>query len=116
MATLGFVQGVSTSAPSAHGRQRSFAKDSAPQLQRTPKLWMTMDAITVLGAAVLAALYELHAGPLAGAKRFWHGTLIQDRPMWTLLALLCGFAVALIITSRRLHLYSPMRLGSILHE
>jgi exopolysaccharide biosynthesis polyprenyl glycosylphosphotransferase len=80
------------------------------------KRWMLLDVITILGAAVLAALYELHVGPLAGAKRFWHGTLIYGRPMWTLLALLCGFAVALIVTGRRLHLYSPMRLGSILHE
>jgi hypothetical protein len=27
---------------------------------------------------------------------------------------LCGFTIALIITSRRLHLYSPMRLASFL--
>lgn len=77
---------------------------------------MAIDAITVLGAAVLAALYELHAGPLSGARRFWRGTLIHGHPMWILLALLLGFAVALIATSRWLHLYSPTRLGSILHE
>jgi hypothetical protein len=77
---------------------------------------MAKDAVIILGAAALAALYELHAGPLTGAKRFWRGTLIHGRPMWILLALLCGFAVALILTSRKLHLYSPMPLGSILHE
>jgi len=36
--------------------------------------------------------------------------------MWILLGLLCGFATALVITSRRLHLYSPTRLNSFLHE
>ena len=36
--------------------------------------------------------------------------------MWILLALLCGFTIALVVTSRRLHLYSPTRLNSFLHE
>ena len=36
--------------------------------------------------------------------------------MGILLALLCGFIVSLILTSRRLHLYSPARLGGYLHE
>ena len=116
MSTLEFVQGVSTSTPSAHGRERSLAKDSARGAQGTSKLWMVLDAITILGAAVLAELYELRTGPLTGAKRSWHGTLILGRPMWILLSLLCGFAVALVVTSKRLHLYSPMRLESILHE
>jgi len=112
MSTLESVQRVSTSVPPAPGREKGFATASRGMSKR----WMLLDVITILGAAVLAALYELHTGPLAGAKRFWHGTLIYGRPMWILLALLCGFAVALIATSSRLHLYSPMRLGSILHE
>jgi exopolysaccharide biosynthesis polyprenyl glycosylphosphotransferase len=36
--------------------------------------------------------------------------------MGILLSLLCGFAFTLIITSRRLQLYSPTRLTSFLHE
>jgi FlaA1/EpsC-like NDP-sugar epimerase len=36
--------------------------------------------------------------------------------MGILLALLCGFAISLIMTSRRLHLYTPTRLTSFLHE
>lgn len=36
--------------------------------------------------------------------------------MWILLALLCGFTFALIITSRRMHLYTPARFTNILHE
>jgi exopolysaccharide biosynthesis polyprenyl glycosylphosphotransferase len=36
--------------------------------------------------------------------------------MWTLLALLCGFTMALIGTSRRLRLYVPTRMSGILHE
>jgi exopolysaccharide biosynthesis polyprenyl glycosylphosphotransferase len=77
---------------------------------------MVLDAVTIVGAAVLATLYEFGTGPVVGAKGFWHGTLFYGRSMWILLALLCGFTFALIITSRRLHLYSPARLASFLHE
>jgi len=77
---------------------------------------MVLDALTILGSAVLATLYQRHTGPVAGAKGFWHGTLFHGRSMEILLALLCGFAVSLIVTSRRLHLYTPIRLTSFLHE
>jgi exopolysaccharide biosynthesis polyprenyl glycosylphosphotransferase len=53
---------------------------------------------------------------VAEARGFWHGTLIHGRSMSILLVLLCGFAGALIMTSRRLHLYTPMRLTSFLTE
>jgi len=36
--------------------------------------------------------------------------------MSILLALVCGFTIALMVTSRRLHLYTPTRLTSYLHE
>jgi exopolysaccharide biosynthesis polyprenyl glycosylphosphotransferase len=77
---------------------------------------MVLDTITILGAAVLATLYEMHTGPVAGARGFWHGTLIHGQSKWILLGLLCGFTISLIITSRRLNLYAPTRLTSILHE
>jgi exopolysaccharide biosynthesis polyprenyl glycosylphosphotransferase len=77
---------------------------------------MALDAITVLGAAILATLYRRHEGLLVGARGFWHGTLIHGRSMGILLALLCGFAITLIAISRRMRLYSPMRINSILHE
>jgi exopolysaccharide biosynthesis polyprenyl glycosylphosphotransferase len=77
---------------------------------------MALDVVTIVGSAVLATLYEFGTGPVVGARGFWHGTLFHGRSMWILLGLLCGFAFALIITSRRLHLYSPVRLTSFLHE
>jgi exopolysaccharide biosynthesis polyprenyl glycosylphosphotransferase len=93
-----------------------MAASSARNSRGTSRLWMFLDAITVLGSAVLATLYEFHTGPLAGAKGFWRGTLIHGRSMGILLALLCGFTITLMITSRRLHLYTPTRLTSFLHE
>jgi exopolysaccharide biosynthesis polyprenyl glycosylphosphotransferase len=80
------------------------------------KMWMVLDGVSILGAALLATLYEFHTGPVAGARGFWHGTLIHGRSMGILLTLLCGFAVALIVISRRLQLYSPTRLTGFLHE
>jgi exopolysaccharide biosynthesis polyprenyl glycosylphosphotransferase len=77
---------------------------------------MTLDGITVLGAAIVATLYKVHTGPVASAEGFWRGTLIHGRSMGILLALLCGFTIALMVISRRLHLYDPTRLASFLHE
>jgi exopolysaccharide biosynthesis polyprenyl glycosylphosphotransferase len=93
-----------------------MAANSQRRSLGTVKLWMVLDGITVLGAAVLATLYEFHTGPVAGARGFWHGTLIHGQSMGILLALLCGFTISLLITSRRLHLYTPIRLTSFLHE
>jgi exopolysaccharide biosynthesis polyprenyl glycosylphosphotransferase len=61
-------------------------------------------------------LYEYHTGFEAGARGFMHGTLIHGRSRGILLALLVGFIVSLVLTSRRLHLYTPARLTGILHE
>ena len=116
MATSEFWQRVSASVSSSPD-WAGVANVEPPRAMRgTTTLWMTLDLVTVLGSAVLATLYEYHTGPVAGAKGFWHGTLIQGRSMGILLALVCGFAGALIITSRRMHLYTPTRLTSFLHE
>jgi exopolysaccharide biosynthesis polyprenyl glycosylphosphotransferase len=77
---------------------------------------MTLDGITILLSAAFATLYAFHMGPVAAARGIWHGTLIQDRSMGILLALVCGFILALMMISQRLHLYNPMRMTSLLHE
>src|SRR5271157_630962 len=115
MATSEFWQRVSASVTSAPEWAGTAAK-SARSARGAVNLWMVVDGITILGAATLATLYEFHTGPVAGARGFWHGTLIHGRSMGILLALLCGFTISLIITSRRLHLYSPTRLNGFLHE
>jgi len=103
---------VSSSGESSEGT----AGDSTRRSRGMAKLWMVLDGLTVLGAVVLATLYELDTGPLAGAKGFWQGTLINGRSKGLLLALLCGFTFALVVISQRLHLYTPERLTSFLHE
>ena len=116
MATSEFWQRVSASVSSSPGWAVGAGAHSTRNSRGTTKLWMVLDGITVLGSAVIATLYEFHLGPLRGAKDFWHGTLIHGRSMGILLALLCGFTVSLIMTSRRLHLYTPTRLTSFLGE
>jgi exopolysaccharide biosynthesis polyprenyl glycosylphosphotransferase len=116
MATSDFWQRLSASMASSHEWEFSRVAESARPLRGTSKLWMMMDVISILGAAVVATMYELHTGLMDGAIEFWQGTLFQHRPMWALLALLCGFASALILISKRLNLYTPARLTSVLTE
>jgi len=115
MATSELWQRVATSISSPESvpaKSATYAREP----RGAARFWMAMDGLTALGAAFLATLYYLRAGPLDGARGFWHGTLIHDRPRWILLALLCGFIGSLVMTSRRLNLYSPTRLSGFLHE
>ncbi len=77
---------------------------------------MILDAMTVVGAAFVAATLELHTSPIAGVRGFWRGTLIRGQSMGILTCLLVGFMFTLIAISRGLHLYTPTRLTSYLHE
>ena len=116
MATSEFWQRVSASVSSSPEWAGGAVASPARSSRGAAKLWMILDVITVLGAAILATMYEFHTGPMDGARGFWRGTLIHGRSMSILLALLCGFAVTLLVISRRLHLYTPTRLASYLHE
>jgi len=80
------------------------------------KLWMVLDALTVVSAATVTTLYKSRTTFMEGARGIWHGTLFHGRSMGILMALLCGFVFVLIMTSRRLHLYTPTRITSFLHE
>jgi exopolysaccharide biosynthesis polyprenyl glycosylphosphotransferase len=65
---------------------------------------------------MFATQNELHAGPGTGVIGLWHDTLVHGRLMGILLGIFCAFTTSLILASRRLHLYSPTRLTSFLHE
>jgi exopolysaccharide biosynthesis polyprenyl glycosylphosphotransferase len=116
MATPEFWQRVSSSGASSQRSQEGSATGTVRRSAAKGRLWIVLDVITIVVAAMLAALYRFRTGPVAEARGFWHGTLIHGRSMGILLVLLCGFAVALVMTSRRLHLYTPIRLTSFLHE
>jgi exopolysaccharide biosynthesis polyprenyl glycosylphosphotransferase len=116
MASSDFWQKLSATISLPSEREGSLAANSGRTSGGAVALWMVVDAVTILGASILATLYERHTGPLAGMRGFWNGTLIHGRSMSILLALLCGFALVLIVVSRRLLLYAPTRISGILHE
>lgn len=116
MASSDFWQRLSFSASSSSEWGEGVSGKSAGGAWATAKVWIILDVMTIFGAVVLATLYEFHTGFETGAKGFWHGTLIQGRSRAILLALLIGFIVALVLISRRLHLYTPARLTGILRE
>lgn len=116
MATSDFWQRLSASVSASQEWAEGGDSVSPRNSRATAKLWMALDGATILASATLATLYQMHTGPLAGARGFWHGTLIHGRSMGILLAMLCGFTVTLIVTSRRLRLYAPKRLSGILNE
>lgn len=91
------------------------AADAAGADAKT-KLWIALDVVTVLVAVLCATFWEFHVQPFAGLRALWHGTLIHGRSATLLFILLCWFVVALVFTSRRLRLYVPKRLSSLLHE
>ncbi len=116
MASSDFWQKLSSSL-TASAEWDAGAAGNPPRTARgTAKMWMAMDALTVLLAAMTATLYRFHANPVNGARNFFGGTMFRGLSVWILLALLCGFTIALIVTSRRLHLYTPMHMTNLLHE
>ena len=79
-------------------------------------MWMILDAITVLGATMVATVIELHIELIASVKEFWRGELIHGWSVGILTCLLLGFMATLIVVSRSLQLYTPVRLTNHLHE
>ena len=115
---------------SSHRWERSFVNESSPafEWERSPagewernprgvsRFWMLLDVLTILAAAGAATLYKKEIGVFAGLKSFWNDTLIPGATSWELLIILLGFMLALIETSRRMHLYTPLRLSGFLAE
>ena len=80
------------------------------------KAWMVADLLTVFATAAAVTLFRFRTSPMVGARELWHGTPIGGRPIWYLPALLFGFTIVLVLVSRRLHLYEPQKIPSILRE
>jgi len=116
MASSDFWQRLSSSLVSQADWEAGLAGAPSRGSRGASKLWMAVDAVTVLVAATLTSLYRMHTSPVNGAREFWHGVPFFGRSMWILLAFLCGFTFVLIVISRRLHLYTPRCMTNILHE
>lgn len=101
----------------SEGQQETVSAGSGMRHGRTAsKVWIVADVLTVFVTVAAVTLFRFRTGPLAGAQSLWHGTLIGNRTLWSLTTLLFGFTIVLILISRRLHLYEPQRIPSILRE
>ena len=116
MATTDFWQRVSATVASVQDSVDTSAGRSDRRFRGSATFWITMDLASIVGSAFIATIIDLNTSPVKGAEGFWHGTLIHGRSMWILLGLLCWFTLALIVISRRMHLYQPQRLTNYLHE
>ena len=116
MATSDFRQAVSATDSTSLGWQANASEKAQSTLSSKGGYWIILDILTVVISAAIAIVYKFNTSPVAEVKGFWQGTLIHGRSMSVLLALLCGFTFALIMASRRYHLYTPIRLTSHLHE
>jgi exopolysaccharide biosynthesis polyprenyl glycosylphosphotransferase len=116
MSTSEFWQRVSDSVSPSSAKATGVASPPGRGSSALARLWITLDGITIFGAAALATLFVNHTGLVAGAKGFWDGTLFHGRSMYMLLALVFEFAVALMLISRKLNLYYPARITSLLRE
>ena len=119
MATSEFWQRVSATSPQPAEEWNDTGSGTANH-QRTARgsagMWMTLDALTVIGATLVATTIELQINLLTNFRALWTGKLIAGWPVGILLALLLGFTATLIVISQNLHLYNPARLTNHLHE
>jgi len=116
MASSEFWQRLSASLNSSREWETAGASEMPRSNRGAAKLWIAADAITIVIAIALATIYDFHTGPIESARGYWQGTLIHGQSRSILLVLLLGFTLALIASSRRMHLYEPMRLTGFLHE
>jgi exopolysaccharide biosynthesis polyprenyl glycosylphosphotransferase len=115
MATTDFWQRVSATAASSEWLEETSGA-AVRNSARTSKLWMVMDAVTVVAAVIVATSAEAYIKLFPGVKEFWEVGLVEGRSTGLLITLLSGFILALIYISKRLNLYSPARLGGFLSE
>src|SRR5450631_4512139 len=104
MATSEFWQRVSATPPSS---TQDWNDTGTANHQRTARgsagMWMTLDAVTVIGAAFVASLLQTHVNPIVELRAFVHGNLFHGQSTALLTALLLGFTAVLILISRSLH-------------
>ena len=91
-------------------RSRGMQKGYAEQA-----LWMFADVATILVASAVATYVRFRIMPLDQARDIWTDALWNTSKS-LLLAMLAFFALALILISRRSHLYEPMRISTVLQE
>jgi len=117
MAAPGFSQRFGTAGPESWRPDAGDDGVVARTVARSSSistLWMVLDAVTVVAVSILASLLERAPATISGSTL--HEAILGSRSTGMLIAMLCGFTIALILISRQLMLYSPLRLDNILDE
>jgi exopolysaccharide biosynthesis polyprenyl glycosylphosphotransferase len=81
---------------------------------RVALLWVLSDTLCVMLAAALAVRVRL-GDFITDASVLQTQSMLSSSP-WLSLFYLCWFTLALILVSRRLHLYAPIQLRNTLHD
>jgi exopolysaccharide biosynthesis polyprenyl glycosylphosphotransferase len=116
MATSELWQRISATVEQPGERAGDWSRGGRRNLQSQLTLWILLDVVTIAVSAVAATIYKTHAGPIKNAREFYHGALVHGQSMGILFAFLCWFTLALIATSKRMHLYTPASFTNFLHE
>src|SRR5690242_1555888 len=111
MASSDFWQRLSGSLHSGRGWDTAGGNETVRGGRGARAVWMASDGVTILAAATAATFYRLHTLSLAEAHNFWAGKVFPHHPLSMPIALLFGFTLAVIISSRRMRLYEPLRLN-----
>src|SRR4051794_2577914 len=82
-------------------------------------VFVALDVVTVLVAMAFAASLEFRtSNPVAAAWRFWNASIRANGAVfgYILISLPVVFMAFLLLSSWRMHLYTPERLHGYLHE
>jgi exopolysaccharide biosynthesis polyprenyl glycosylphosphotransferase len=114
MATSEFWQRLSASVSSLE-REVPMTVESSRVMRGTAKFWVAFDVATVFAVAAATTMFKLKIGLITVTEQFLAGRLFGREALWNV-ALLSVFTVSLILTSKRLHLYTPERISNTLNE
>ena len=118
MATSGLLKRVAIQGQGEQGPVRASTQ-TRPNAQskgaRIVVLWILGDVLIVLAALMIAVRGWLGEGLFGADSLYRTNQMYQSHPA-TLLGCLAWFVLALVLVSRRYHLYGPMQLRNTLHE
>ncbi len=119
MATSEFLQRLTVKAPENNvSKNRGRTVSSARSTRATVVLWILADAATVVLALLVS--FKLTFGGIVQGLRAVHLSAsnlpVFRHPGALLLGYLIWFIAAIVVVSRRYHLYEPLRITSTFHE
>lgn len=116
MAGTGFGQRMLSLRNAERERERGTPRGPARNSRASSVLWIAADVFTILVAVVATTSFKVDIELSIWAKILWAGDLVYGQSIRLLVGLLFGFIFTLVLISRSMHLYEPLRLSSMLGE